>query len=172
MRGFRACARHGGLFLDRSNEWRPSCGGQFVMLTPPANRRSVTHQIEPSCNASNGVGHPSCCPAHRASSVSGNGLACCAAAGPLTRPPADSSNRLSGRDRIDSPGITSRADPAESCQRAASTALVPGADGGLNATNRSAHHLACRRTHIPSRTGRTVAHSGCSAWSPPGDHPA
>jgi hypothetical protein len=44
-----------------------------------------------------------------------DGLACCAAAGPLTRPPADSSNRLSGRDRIDSPGITSRADPAESC---------------------------------------------------------
>jgi hypothetical protein len=33
----------------------------------------------------------------------------------LTRPPAGSSNRLSGRDRIDSPGITSRADPAESC---------------------------------------------------------
>lgn len=79
----------------------------------------------------------------------GNGLACCAAAGPLTRPPAGSSNRLSGRDRIDSPGITSRADRPNLAQRAASTALVPGADGGLNATNRSAHHLACRRTHIP-----------------------
>lgn len=106
MRGFRACARHGGLFLDRPNEWQPPCGGQFVMLTPPAiGGVSRIKRSRTSVMLSGSSGQL----------CEWDGLACCAAAGPLTRPPADSSNRLSGRDRIDSPEITSRADPAESC---------------------------------------------------------
>jgi hypothetical protein len=79
----------------------------------------------------------------------GNGLACCAAAGPLTRPPAGVATGCPAATELvlpESPAALIRPNLA---QRAASTALVPGADGGLIATNRSAHHLACRRTHIP-----------------------